>query len=137
MSVFPEYPGEERPRIELIPMIDVMFFLLVVFIFLSISLMRVDAVSVSLPDAASHPLTGKSRILNITIRKDGSLFLGKIRMNKAGIQRALSMELKRSPSPEPVVVSADRGANVQRLVDILDLCRSVGVSDLLIRTESR
>ena len=56
MKLFADHGEEERARIELIPMIDIMFFLLVVFIFISISLIKLNGVSLNLPKASSMPI---------------------------------------------------------------------------------
>ena len=73
MRMFSDHGEEDRARIELIPMIDIMFFLLVVFIFISISLIKLDGVTLNLPKADPSSITQKPQIMNISIQKDGRI----------------------------------------------------------------
>lgn len=126
----------ERARIELIPMIDVMFFLLVVFIFISLSLIKLNGVSLSLPKADSQPVSaqGKTRTVNISIRKDGSLYLGKKSVTLTQLHEELEAIAGDTSVRKMIVVSGDEGVRLQRLVDIMNLCNALGYSNLLIRT---
>ncbi len=89
MKLFSDHGEEERARIELIPMIDIMFFLLVVFIFISISLIKLNGVSLNLPKASSMPIQKKPQILNISIDKSGKLYVDKTPVNREGLQDIL------------------------------------------------
>ena len=63
-----------RGRIEIIPMIDVMFFLLATFMLASLSMQQLDAVQVNLPQGAAAPMEAKAPV-TLTVTPDGKLFL--------------------------------------------------------------
>ncbi len=138
MRMFSDHGEEDRARIELIPMIDIMFFLLVVFIFISISLIKLDGVTLNLPKADPSSITQKPQIMNISIQKDGSIFVDKISVTLEGLQDNLEkLKTQGLQDKEQIIVSGDRESKLQRLVDVMDLCNRLGFSKLSIRTETQ
>lgn len=124
-----------RARIELIPMIDIMFFLLVVFIFISISLIKLNGVTVALPKAADHPLKREPKIVNISIDEDGHLFIEKQGpINREALKsRLMALSADKSARYE-IIISGDKDSHLQRLVDVMDLTNTLGFSNVSIRT---
>ncbi|MCL4461380.1 MAG: biopolymer transporter ExbD [Nitrospirae bacterium] len=138
MKLFSDHGEEERARIELIPMIDIMFFLLVVFIFISISLIKLNGVSLNLPKASSMPIQKKPQILNISIDKSGKLYVDKTPVNREGLQDILEKIVAQGlQTKEQIIVSGDKESRLQRLVDVMDLCNRMGFSNLSIRTDDK
>lgn len=138
MRMFSDHGEEERARIELIPMIDIMFFLLVVFIFISISLIKLNGVTLNLPKASQAAITQKPQIMNVSIRQDGSIFVDKTAVTLEGLQDDLEkLKAQGLADKEQIIVSGDRDSKLQRLVDVMDLCNRLGFSKLSIRTETR
>ncbi|EQD24936.1 MAG: biopolymer transporter ExbD [Nitrospirae bacterium] len=138
MRLFSDHGEEERARIELIPMIDIMFFLLVVFIFISISLIKLNGVTLNLPKASSTPIEQKPQIMNISIQKDGTIFVDKVAVSLEGLQDELEkLQSQGLQDKEQIIVSGDRESRLQKLVDVMDLCNRLGFSKLSIRTETK
>jgi len=138
MRLFSDHGEEERARIELIPMIDIMFFLLVVFIFISISLIKLNGVTLNLPKASTVPITQKPQVMNISIQKDGSIFVDKVAVSMEGLQDELEkLQAQGVQDKEQIIVSGDRESRLQKLVDVMDLCNRLGFSKLSIRTEAK
>ncbi len=129
--------GEESPkaRIELIPMIDIMFFLMVVFIFISMSLIKLNGVSVALPKSAAHPLKQVPKMVNITITEEGKILFESLPVNRAGLKDHLAALLSDKTAKYEVIVSGDKDSKLQRLVDVMDLCNQMGFSNVSIRSE--
>lgn len=129
--------GEESPkaRIELIPMIDIMFFLMVVFIFISMSLIKLNGVSVALPKSAAHPLKQVPKMVNITITEEGKILFESLPVNRAGLKDHLAALLSDKTAKYEVIVSGDKDSKLQRLVDVMDLCNAMGFSNVSIRSE--
>ena len=138
MRLFSDHGEEERARIELIPMIDIMFFLLVVFIFISISLIKLNGVTLNLPKASSTPIEQKPQIMNISIQKDGSIFVDKVPVSMEALQDELEkLNAQGLQDKEQIIVSGDRESKLQKLVDVIDLCNRLGFSKLSIRTDTK
>ncbi len=135
MRLFRDTADESpRARIELIPMIDIMFFLLVVFIFISISLIKLNGVTVNLPKAADHPMQKKQKIVNISIDEDGHLFFEKDPVDRAALKNRLMALSADKTARYEIIISGDKDSHLQRLVDVMDLTNTLGFSNVSIRT---
>src|SRR3954447_12680847 len=97
----------KRARIEIIPMIDVIFFLLVFFMVSSLAMTKINSLPVALPKTSTSPEALKQNVI-LTVRKDGSLFVNKIPASIASIGTQLSYEMRNNPQ-DVVVVNADEG----------------------------
>ncbi len=138
MRMFSDHGEEERARIELIPMIDIMFFLLVVFIFISISLIKLNGVTLNLPKASPAAITQKPQVMNVSIRQDGTIYVDKVAVTMEGLQDDLEkLQAQGLQDKEQIIVSGDRDSKLQKLVDVMDLCNRLGFSKLSIRTETK
>lgn len=115
-----------KPEVMIIPMIDIMFFLLVFFMISTLYMVNLKTVDVSVPKAASAQTQMNVTYL-VTLKKDGTLYLeDKPIEEKALIQQA--KQESRANSHFAVVVRADEGIDYGRVVDLLDHFRSAGIS---------
>jgi len=124
-----------RPRIQIIPMIDTIFVLLVFFMVASLSMIRQQGLAVELPRAASSQQSAEQRI-TITVQNDGNLFLDKQPVSRDALPAALREALGRAPKAQ-VVVNADRGARHGGVVDVMDAARLAGADQVSIATEPK
>jgi len=127
-------PVSRRPRIEMLPLIDIVFLLLVFFIYAMLSMAVHRGLPVVLPASSTAEIEKKS-LLSITIRADGSIFLDKMPLN----MESLTMALRRQP-PERresgVMLFADKGLPYQRLFEVLDRIRKAGISNISLQAEA-
>jgi len=119
-----------RARIEVIPMIDVVFFLLVFFMVASLSMVQYRGVPVNLPRAAtgSDP---PARPATITVARDGQTYLEKEALPVAALGERLR-GLVAKDAGTAVVINADEEVAHGRVVDVLDEVRGAGVGRLAI-----
>lgn len=117
-----------RGRIEIIPMIDVMFFLLVTFMIASLSMQKLNAVGVRLPQGQAAQTRIENRI-TIAVRKDGQITLNKAPVTPDGLKPALQALLH---GHDTVVIAADRDARHGDVVHAMLLARAAGVTDFSI-----
>ena len=97
----------KRGRIEIIPMIDVMFFLLATFMLASLSMQNLHSLPVDLPRGHAAPIQAKTPVA-LTITHDSRIFLDKTPVNLDGLAAALKTML---PSADAsVIVAADSSA---------------------------
>jgi biopolymer transport protein ExbD len=118
-----------RGRIEIIPMIDVMFFLLVTFMLASLSMQSLNSITVNLPQGDASNLEQKEPV-TLTITKDSRIFLDKTPTTLAAMAFALKAML---PGRDPgVVVNADSAAPEGLVVEAMLQARRAGVNQFLI-----
>jgi len=124
-----------RPRIEIIPMIDTIFFLLVFFMVASLSMIHQEGLTVELPRAASAAPAPAQRI-TVTVAADGRLFLDKRPVSRDALVAALRQAVARAPKAL-VVVNADRAARYGDAVDVMDAARLAGAAQASLATQPR
>jgi biopolymer transport protein ExbD len=125
----------KRTRIEIIPMIDTMFFLLVFFMLSSLALTRMNGLPVNLPQASTAPKQPPVD-LTVTIDKQQRVFVNKVQVpiGKVGAElqrQAGSADLTQSS----VVINADKMVPHGMVVQCIDESRSIGISKFAIATE--
>jgi biopolymer transport protein ExbD len=125
---------ERRParkaRIEIIPMIDVVFFLLVFFMMASLSMTMYRGMPVNLPTAASGQVTRDDNAA-ITLARDGQTYLNREPIAREALGDRLHALLASNPNLV-VMVNADGEVLHRRVVDVVDVARTAGVARVAI-----
>jgi len=128
----------KKARIEIIPLIDVIFFLLATFVLFTLSLNRIQSVEVNLPVAAPPPPPGTipPEIVNIQVSSDGSLFWNReaIEMNELPSRIASYKSQEKDPK---ILLSGDEKAKFGTTVLVLDEIRKAGIDKFSIETKTR
>jgi biopolymer transport protein ExbD len=124
----------KRARIEIIPMIDVIFFLLVFFMVSSLAMTKINSMPVALPKTSSSPEAIKQDVI-LTVKTDGGIFINKTPTTLEGIGTQLAYEMHEHPQ-DTVVVNADQGANYGLVVQVMDRARQIGVRKFALATEA-
>lgn len=119
-----------KARIEIIPMIDVIFFLLVFFMLSTLSMTINRGLPVNLPQAASSQRDLRESF-NITVTREGDIFLNKEPMTLQEIGQRVQAGVAQDPEML-AVISADDQALHGVIVDVMDKVRLAGVSRLAI-----
>ena len=112
-------------RIEIIPMIDVMMFLLVFFVLISLNALPALGLRVVLPTAANPTHLDIVRRVTVTLTADGEIYIDGEKTSLDGVTerlRAMAQDSKLT-----VVISGDRGARLQPLVNLLDALKRAGI----------
>ncbi len=121
----------KKARIEIIPMIDTMFFLLVFFMMATLSMSIQRGLPVNLPHAATAKEEIK-QVITLTLTKDGRLYFDKQELSSPAevIQR---LERKRNEGAQlSVVINADRSVEHGRVVELLDAAKRSGVTKISV-----
>jgi biopolymer transport protein ExbD len=118
-----------RGRIEIIPMIDVMFFLLVTFMLASLSMQTLNSLTVNLPQGDAPNLQHKEPV-TITVTHDGKIYLDKTLVTLESM--ALVLKPMLDPHDRGAVVNADRSAAEGVVVESMLQARRAGVDHFLI-----
>ena len=120
----------EKARIEIIPMIDVIFFLLVFFMVSTLSMTINRGLPVNLPTAATSQKDVRENV-SLTVLQDGKIFLNKEPVTLQNMGSRVKAALAADPRLA-VVINADGQVLHSTVVDILDELRQAGVSGLAI-----
>ena len=115
-----------KARIEIIPLIDIMFFLLASFMLASLSMIRLQSIKMDLPTATVAKRDFKPDIVNIAVDKVGNIYIEKKPMNYVELQNYLSNKFRINTNV-PVYISGDKDATHGMIIGVLDLVRRQGI----------
>ena len=127
--------SSKKARIEIIPMIDTIFFLLVFFMISTLSMSQYRGMPVNLPKAASGQ-QAPAESAAITIDKTNQVFLDKRAVDKAELPDLLREQLANNPELL-VVINADDSVEHGRVVEIMDIARSANVARMAIAVKPK
>jgi len=116
----------KHSRIEIIPLIDIMFFLLASFMMVSLQMDQTQNIQVNLPEATQAPHDFKPDMLNIAVDKSGRVWIEKKLLSLPELSLAVSNRF-RFDTNLPVYISGDRDTLHGAMADVLETVRSVGV----------
>ncbi len=116
----------KKARIEIIPLIDIMFFLLASFMMASLSMMRLQMIKMDLPTATTAKRDFKPDIVNIAVDKFGNISIEKKAMNLVEVGSYLSNALAKNTNV-PVYISGDKDATHGMMIGVLDMVRRSGI----------
>jgi biopolymer transport protein ExbD len=122
-----------RPRIEIIPLIDVVFFLLATFVMVSLSMVRNQGIPLRLPRAASGLPQERARAVTISLTESGELYLNKTLIHREELEGQLR-HLKESEPELNIFINGDVGASFGSAIEVLDLVRMLGIATVSIQT---
>jgi len=120
--------SRRRGRIEIIPMIDVMFFLLATFMLASLSLQNLHSLAVDLPRGRATQLQA-DKALTLTVTRDGDILLNETAVTLDSLPAALQ-SLGAGPDPK-IVVAADSAAPNGIVVQAMLRAREAGAQHFL------
>ena len=122
-----------KNKIDILPMIDIIFSILAFLIISSLYLTRVETVSVELPKA-SNSITQNKKFINISIDKGGNLFLNKNRIKLQDIKdKVVNLT---NENKNLVVLNADKNVSHGYVISVLDVLRSIDGLKIAISTKS-
>jgi biopolymer transport protein ExbD len=119
-----------RGRIEIIPMIDVMFFLLVTFMLASLSMQSLNSIMVNLPKGKAQSLEHKEPV-TLTITRDRKMFLDKTQVTLERIGPTLAAMVRKS-GDQGLIVNADSDAPDGLVVEAMLQAQQAGVEHFQI-----
>ena len=129
--------GVKKARIEIIPLIDVIFFLLATFVLFTLSLNRIQSLPVDLPQAKPSVKNDKDDdLIVIQISEQGTAYWNKELIAYSEIEGRLRLALSSSASPRVLITGDDR-ARYGGAVLAFDEVRKAGISQVSIETAYR
>lgn len=127
----------KKPRVEIVPLIDVIFFLLATFVMVSLSMTKNQGVNVQLPSASTaEKIDDRDKAVSVTVRQNGELFFNKDKIAVA--QLPFKFQTYKTNAKDPkVVVTAEAGVDFRHVVNVLDEARKNGIVKVAISTEKK
>jgi biopolymer transport protein ExbD len=124
--------GKAYDDINVTPMLDLAYVLLVIFIIMTTA--SVQGIKVNLPKASATPSLAKPQTKAITIREDGQVFLDTYPVTMAELEERLRQQKAVNPS-FPVVIKGDAKVQYEKVVDVLDLMGRLDITQLGLVTQ--
>lgn len=131
-----------RPaRLEIIPMIDVMFLLLVFYILSTAALTHQQSIPVDLPTASSGESGRDAPEVTVTLTKTGEVYLNQQKVGMQGLADAVRALAATHPGGLPelqkhgVILNADMQVVHKEVVQVMDIMREMGIARFAIATD--
>lgn len=128
-------PGK-KARIEIIPLIDVIFFLLATFVLFTLSLNKSDGLPVSLPQVSSGEARDPANTVTITVTEGGTLAWNKETVTLDEFITKLQTYAATEPEPN-VLLNGDERATFAQAIYAFDEVRKAGIDKIRIETRIR
>ena len=123
---------ESHARLEIVPMIDIMMFLLVFFVMIALRMIPDAGVTMQLPGAATATQMPATQVV-IAIDKDDIIHIQDQTYNLDALQAYLA-GVKQTKVTN-VVIAADKSINFQQVMDVMDTVRKTGITDVGLATK--
>ncbi len=129
--------GRKKARIEIIPLIDVIFFLLATFVLFTLSLKRIKSIPVQLPVASVVTQSNPDKdLVTIQVSNQGTCYWNRELISVGEIVGRLD-NYKKSVSNPRVLIAGDNKAKFGRVVSVLDEVRKAGIDQVSVETRVR
>ena len=115
----------KKARIEIIPLIDIMFFLLASFMMVSLSQVHMKGIKVTLPTGVSGETQAKKDYISVSVDSGGNAYFDKTEMDYDKLTATLKRVHDENPEAK-VFVRGDRDTVHGNIIRVLDILRSVG-----------
>jgi biopolymer transport protein ExbD len=132
MSAKVQDGNEPYDEINVTPMLDLAYVLLVIFIIMTTA--SVQGIKVNLPKASNTPSLAKPTTKAVTIREDGQIFLDTYPVTLPELEQRLTQMKAANPS-FPVVIKGDARVQYERVIEVLDLCGRLDITQLGLVTQ--
>jgi len=129
-------PGGEDPDVNLTPLIDVVF-LLLIFFMVSTTFEKESEISIELPEASGDPVQSQKQTVEIAIDAKGKYFINQqevINTQLDTLKRAIKKQAGDQKDP-PIILSADAKTPHQAVIRAMDAARQLGFVHLTFATK--
>jgi biopolymer transport protein ExbD len=123
----------KEPFVQISPMIDLVFLLLVFFIVSTMYMNQVFTVPVALPEGTAARVQQKA--VDVAVREDGSIYLESKPVSPAELETAVH-SLAQEKASTPVILRADKNVSYGRVVTVLEILKKAGMTDFSLAVES-
>lgn len=126
---------KEAPRVDLTPMVDVVF-LLLIFFMISTTFVETQGLTIKLPKAAASKVPQQAKEVHVYLSKEGDIFLQEEQLSLEELQARLT-DYGDAAGQMMFLLMADREAQHGGVVQLMDLAKRSGFEKLAIATEKK
>ena len=129
-----DFREKGQPVVMIIPMIDIMLFLLVFFMISTIYMVQTNTLQVNLPQSESAKRDTKPNVVPITVMENGNIMYDKDNINN----RDLTMKVQKAILEDKdtvFVLFGDKFTKYEKVVSVLEMLKKSGVKHVSIATE--
>jgi len=129
----PRFREKRRARIEIVPLIDIIFFLLATFVMVSLSMVKHQGIPVVVPQAATGQAQEKNEHTMVTLSETGQMYLNKVELS----QEALFAQIRTLKEANPelrILINGDESARLGLAIRVLDETRKLGITKVAFAT---
>lgn len=124
-----------KPKLMIIPMIDIIFFLLVFFMMSMLSMVVQKSVPINLPSSQTAKVDIQKKV-PITVTADGSIYVEQTKTTIDGMIKYLQIEQSKG-TEMTVVLRGDKAAQYGTFVQVLDTLKQMKITKIAIATDSK
>lgn len=132
----PSPRANKRARIEIIPLIDIIFFLLATFVMVSLSMIKNKGIPVNLPVATTSAAQDHKDYSIITVTAQKEIFFNKEKLDLEQLKARIE-QVKAGNADPKIFINGDEQASFGQAVAVLDLVREQGISKVAIETKAK
>jgi biopolymer transport protein ExbD len=125
----------KKARIEIIPLIDIMFFLLASFMMVSLSQVHMKGMKVNLPTGISGETQTKREYVSLSVDKDGQIYFDQEKMEPDQVYQRLVEVHKTSPQAK-IFIRGDRDTYHGDIIRLIEQVRSAGIYRIAFEIKS-
>ncbi|SEP35203.1 ExbD/TolR family protein [Propionispora vibrioides] len=126
--------NESQPKLMIIPMIDIIFFLLVFFMMSTLYMVERRSLPVALPQAATAAADTGEKVI-VTVTENGQIQFGEEVIPMELLQRRTKQEIVRRQGNMVILLQADRNLPYGQVVAVLDMLKSAGAQRVVVAVE--
>ncbi len=124
-----------KARIEIIPLIDIMFFLLASFMMVSLSQVHVKGIKLNLPSGISGQTQSRREYIALSVDKDGDIFYDKQKVDPNEVYQRL-LHVKRISPNAKIFIRGDRDTYQGDILRLIEQVRSAGFYKIAFEVKS-
>ena len=131
--IIPRIREKRRARIEIVPLIDIIFFLLATFVMVSFSMVKHQGIPVVVPQAATGQAQENKEHTMVTLSETGQMYLNKVELS----QEALFAQIRTLKEANPelrILINGDESARLGLAIRVLDETRKLGITKVAFAT---
>jgi biopolymer transport protein ExbD len=127
--------SQRQTRLEIIPLIDIMFFLLASFMMVSLQMQKIRALKANLPTATLATSTAKPDIINLTVEKFGQMKADDKPVSLSELSTMLAKRYQANTNV-PVYITGAKDATHGSIIYVLDLVKHAGIQRVAISVKA-
>ena len=129
-----DFREKNQPLVMIIPMIDIMLFLLVFFMLSTIYMVQTNSLQVALPQSSSSQKEMRPNVVSITVTATGEIIFSDEKVTTEILAQKIYYELE-ADKDAIFVLRGDKSARYENIVAVLDLLKKSGAKKVSIATE--